>query len=278
MKIKFLGTAAAEGFPAIWCECDTCRQARGNGGKDIRLRTSYLIDFDTIVDLGPDAFFQSFKYGIDLSRIDRIIYTHPHMDHLDPSLFIFRKDGCFSHVTRKIKVFGPASVFAAIMRYIADDCWFTSFDEVNVIPVPLSHGVPAEDGGIRITPINANHAAGRSPYVYVISRNGRSVLVGNDTGWLSEDSWKLLENARLDLAILDSTMGVKYADCPDGHMGVNVVVRFNERLKAIGALKDGSVTYANHFSHNGGNLHADLERFFTPHGIKVAYDGLELDI
>ncbi len=278
MKIKFLGTAAAEGVPALWCECPTCAQASKNGGKDIRRRTSYLIDSDTIVDFGPDAFFQTVSFGIDLLKIDRIVYTHSHGDHLSPFELLWRKDKWFSCVTKKIKVFGSRAVLGAIMRFAADDIGVTSFDELNIIPVELSHGVPVADGDIRMTPMNANHAPGKSPFIYVISRNGKSVLFGNDTGWLPDESWKLLENARLDLAILDTTMGIRSPDCAGGHMGVNTVVKFNERLKSVGALKDAAETYANHFSHNGGNLHEDLERFFKPHGIKVAYDGLELSV
>ena len=33
MKIKYLGTAAAEGVPAIFCDCETCRYVRKHGGK-----------------------------------------------------------------------------------------------------------------------------------------------------------------------------------------------------------------------------------------------------
>ena len=35
MKIKYLGTAAAEGVPAIFCNCETCKEARklGIGGE-----------------------------------------------------------------------------------------------------------------------------------------------------------------------------------------------------------------------------------------------------
>ena len=38
MKIQFLGTAAAEAAPAVFCACDHCRYAREKGGKEIRLR------------------------------------------------------------------------------------------------------------------------------------------------------------------------------------------------------------------------------------------------
>ena len=33
MKIKFLGTGAAEGWPALFCECAACKKAEELGGK-----------------------------------------------------------------------------------------------------------------------------------------------------------------------------------------------------------------------------------------------------
>ncbi len=42
MKIKYLGTAAYEGLPAIFCECDTCNEARKRKGKNIRTRSQAL--------------------------------------------------------------------------------------------------------------------------------------------------------------------------------------------------------------------------------------------
>ena len=38
MKIRFLGTAAAEGWPAVFCACESCKRAERLGGKDIRTR------------------------------------------------------------------------------------------------------------------------------------------------------------------------------------------------------------------------------------------------
>ena len=81
MKLTFLGTAAAEGMPALWCECPTCAEAKKLGGKEIRRRCSYLLDGDTLIDFGPDAFWQSIEFNIDLTAIDRIVFTHAHSDH-----------------------------------------------------------------------------------------------------------------------------------------------------------------------------------------------------
>ena len=43
MKLKYLGTAAAEGLPGIYCECDNCKKSRKLGGKNIRSRSQALI-------------------------------------------------------------------------------------------------------------------------------------------------------------------------------------------------------------------------------------------
>ena len=77
MKVTFLGTAAAEGIPALWCECPLCARAKKLGGKEFRSRCSYLVDSDTMVDFGPDAFRQVAEFQIDLTRLERVIFTHP---------------------------------------------------------------------------------------------------------------------------------------------------------------------------------------------------------
>ena len=38
MKLKFLGTGAAEAIPALWCECELCQNAIRKGGKELRRR------------------------------------------------------------------------------------------------------------------------------------------------------------------------------------------------------------------------------------------------
>ena len=100
MKIQFLGTAAAEGIPAIWCECEVCQKAKQLKGKEIRRRCSYLIDDDTIVDFGPDSYWQSIDFNIDQTILKRVIFTHPHEDHMSPLEFVYRWSPNFSHVSQ----------------------------------------------------------------------------------------------------------------------------------------------------------------------------------
>ena len=44
MNIRFLGTAAAEGIPGIFCQCPACRAARAAGGRELRTRSGAIVD------------------------------------------------------------------------------------------------------------------------------------------------------------------------------------------------------------------------------------------
>ena len=50
MRLTYLGTAAAEGFPAIFCNCEYCNEARRLGGKNIRTRSQALVNDDLLID------------------------------------------------------------------------------------------------------------------------------------------------------------------------------------------------------------------------------------
>ena len=54
--MKFLGTGAGEGIPNPFCTCRICEYARKHGGKDIRTRSSFMLDRHTIIDMGADFF------------------------------------------------------------------------------------------------------------------------------------------------------------------------------------------------------------------------------
>ena len=55
MKIQYLGTAAAEGYPALFCECENCTKAKQLGGKNIRSRSQALIDDKLLIDYNADT-------------------------------------------------------------------------------------------------------------------------------------------------------------------------------------------------------------------------------
>lgn len=276
MRFQFLGTAAAEGMPALWCECETCCKARASG-KDLRRRASYLVDDDTMIDFGPDVFWQTQAFGIDLTRIRRLLITHNHSDHLDAVELEWRRNG-FSKVSRVVRILGSSVVLSTIMEQMGR-AGIYEFGQVWLEPVPLTEGQPLTDGDLTILPLRADHAPGRSPQFHRLERGGRRVLVANDTGFDPDSpNWDWLRGERLDLAVIECTYGLGFAERSRGHMGAAVAARFAGRLREIGCADADTRFFVTHFSHNAASLHADLERYFAPLGIGVAYDGLVVEV
>ena len=275
MRLTILGSAAAEAVPALWCECDVCATALKRGGKDIRRRSCYLIDDDTMVDFGPDAFWQTMQFNINLPALQRLIFTHPHIDHLNPVELGWRRRG-YSKVTKPLTVIGPPTVFLTIMAQVANNGTACDLADLQLRRVDVSHGREITDGDMTILPIAAHHAPGKSPLIYVLRRGGKSLLIANDTGWLTDESWEVLRGQSLDAAVIECTSSLIFPDQRNYHMGANTTVAFRDQLRDIGCLKPDAIVVTNHFSHNGNSLHHALEAFFTPKGIAVAYDGMAI--
>lgn len=103
MRIKYLGTAAAEGIPALFCSCEICKKVRKTRGKDIRTRSSALIDDRLKLDFGPDSFLQMMRFDLDYSTLRSVLITHTHEDHLCVGDLLCRKEG-FAQVPDDIPI------------------------------------------------------------------------------------------------------------------------------------------------------------------------------
>ena len=82
MKLQFLGTAAAEGIPALFCNCPACQYAYKIGGKEIRMRAGAMLDDVIKIDFGPDSYAQMLANHLDYTRVHTLLVTHSHPDHL----------------------------------------------------------------------------------------------------------------------------------------------------------------------------------------------------
>ena len=80
MKVTFLGTGTSQGIPVIGCTCEVCQS---DDFRDNRLRVSIQIEINgtiLVVDVGPDFRQQMLRVGT--TRIDAILITHDHSDHI----------------------------------------------------------------------------------------------------------------------------------------------------------------------------------------------------
>lgn len=65
MKLKYLGTAAYEGVPSLFCDCVVCRKSKRTGGKNLRSRSQALVNDDLLIDFPADTVWHSHAYGLD---------------------------------------------------------------------------------------------------------------------------------------------------------------------------------------------------------------------
>ena len=78
LKIRYLGTAAAEGVPGVFCQCALCQHARRAGGRDIRTRSQALVDERLLIDFPPDTYLHTLYGGLELWKIHSCLITHNH--------------------------------------------------------------------------------------------------------------------------------------------------------------------------------------------------------
>ena len=280
MHILYLGTAAAEGVPALFCQCDTCRQAQARGGKDLRMRSSVLIDERLMVDVSPDLLCARHRFGLDLARVRDIVITHAHMDHFAREALSMFAPG-FAHIQdrRTLRLFGTAHtrrvweeyLTAAVMKE-PDLGQYIEFYTVKPFDV-------FEAGGMTVTALPAVHSCPQS-VIYAFEQDGKRFLYANDTGLFPQETWAWLEAQRdrpFDAVSLDSTMGLpdsKYT----GHMTLKQNVYTRETMIQNGSATENTAFLCHHFSHNGRILHRELEALMGPQGFDIAYDGLTLTL
>ncbi|OOC61293.1 MBL fold metallo-hydrolase [Paenibacillus ihbetae] len=121
MKVHFLGTAAAEGFPNPYCRCDACRNARSLGGKNIRTRSSVLIDGMIKVDYSADSHMQALRDGIDLGAVEHLLFTRTHYDHFQPSDLYNRVDGFAHGIDQPLHIYGNDAAVSQSISAIGPD-------------------------------------------------------------------------------------------------------------------------------------------------------------
>lgn len=277
MEFQYLGTAAAEGVPALWCNCETCRKSRKIGGRAIRTRSQAIIDGKLLIDFPADTYMHVLQNGIDLLNVEHCIVTHSHSDHLYADDICMIRPG-FAHLPQgyKMTFHGTAKMAKKLLPAvtpIAEQHGCVGFEEI----VPL---VPVRIAGYEITALPAIHDSNAGPVFYQISDGDKTVLYANDTHFFHEDVWAYWEKTKphFDMVSLDCTnscLPLTYV----GHMSLYENVRVREKMLEMGIADEKTVFICHHFSHNG--THATYDDFVpqaAKEGFLVSYDGMKLTL
>lgn len=271
MHLQILGTGAAEGWPAVFCACRTCRLARAAGGKNIRSRASVLIDGSYKIDVPPDTYYHSVCYGLHFSELRAILFTHSHDDHFAPGELNYLKKP-FAHdlANEPIPVYGNNAVLQGIESKMGSE-------NLPIATTQARPYCPIQTGHLTFLPVPAKHKPDEEALNYVVLSGDKTVLYASDTGRYDSAMLERLSEYCFDLLIVECTQGC-LATPPTFHMGFDAVLELRDYLENAHSLKSGARTVITHFSHNIAMLHDELQALAAPEEIEVAYDGIELSV
>lgn len=281
MKIKYLGTGAAEGMPATFCSCPVCLRSLAEGGKSLRMRSCTLLGDDVLIDMGPDIHAQKLKYGLRLDQLKAVVYTHSHEDHQDAYALQLRgTHSCAVHPGIApegdvLQLYGNRWVGKRFLSAMGQG---VQIDETRFCFHEVHPWQQFQVEGYTFHALRANHRpiAVEDCLIYAITDGKSSILYANDTGELSleVDAYLKKTGLKFSLVSMDCARGLLPGD---GHMGWTEVLKLRDRLMSIGAADQNTRFILNHLSHMNDMTHAEWVSFATPYGIEIAWDGLEIE-
>jgi riboflavin kinase/FMN adenylyltransferase len=256
IKVTVLGSGTSMGVPSLGCHCRVCSSSDPH---DNRLRPSLLLargGQNVVIDTTPDFRQQALRVGLD--RLDAILLTHGHADHIlgfdDIRPFNIRQNAA-------LPVYGSEETFEVVRRafaYVFDGR--PTFSTVPSVNLHVVNG-PFELMGVTFVPVPLWHGD-----LQVLGfRFGRAAYL-TDFGEFPESSFALLKG--IDVLILDALRDEPHPM----HQTVEQALALIDRLKPRQAW----------FTHIAHDLpHEETNERLRKLGFKnvaLAYDGLQFDV
>jgi phosphoribosyl 1,2-cyclic phosphate phosphodiesterase len=257
MRLTFLGTGTSFGVPQIGCDCAVCRST---DPRDKRTRSGAVLEANgstILIDTPPELRLQ--LIGAGFSRIDAVVYTHEHADHIngidDLRVFSVRQ-------RKPLPLYGPPETLdrlRASFNYIFDDAVhpYEGTSKPHLSLHPTEPDKVLRIAGIEVLPLAFKHGHLR---VYGYRFGGLAYIT--DIKEIPERERQRLSG--LEVLVLNALWWRPHPT----HLSISEAI---ETARELGARR----TYLTHLTHETG--HAELESQL-PAGVYPAYDGLTVEV
>ena len=257
MKVTILGCGGSGGVPLIGCTCPVCTST---DPRNKRTRVSVVVeDSDTriLVDAAPDL-RQQFLAN-DLARVDAVILTHSHADHLhgiddlrsvnfhrNAPLDIWADPDTLAEANRRFGyAFNPP-------RHV-DGIWYAPSLRARELTRPTAIGA------ITVVPFRQEHGGDRDPTLGL--RFGRFAY-STDVKDMPEEAFKVLEG--IDLWVVDCLQ--EKANVAHSHL--EQTLGWIARVRPKRAV----LTHMNH------TVDYATWKAKLPAGVEPGYDGMVIEV
>ena len=256
LDITFLGTGTSTGVPMLTCACQVCTSA---DPRDRRTRSSIFVqtsETSWVIDTGNDFRHQCLREGI--TRIDAVLYTHSHTDHL----MGFDDLRPFCDPENPLPIHASAPTLVDLKRV-----FHFAFNGQNrwpgyMHPLPQLVEGPFKLGETEITPIELKHGRAHV-FGYLFSRKGQRLLAYLcDCKEVPESAIALLEGTQI--LVVDA---LRHAPHPT-HMNVAEALELKSKIQP-------SQTWFTHIGHEMGHAAAEA---LLPANVRLAFDGLKISV
>lgn len=256
LTITFLGTGTSQGIPVIGCDCAVCVS---EDPRDRRTRSSIYVqtaEASWVVDTGTDFRTQCLRENI--RALDAVVYTHAHTDHVMG--FDDLRPFCWER--RSMPIHASPETMQDLKRIFE-----FAFNGENrfpgyVLPEPRVIEGPFFLGKTEVTPLPVEHGRARVNG-YLFSREGRPLAAYlSDCKRVPDEVIERIEGT--EVLIIDA---LRHRLHPT-HLNVE------EALDVAARVGPGG-TWFTHLCHE--LAHGETEATL-PTGVRIAYDGLKLEI
>lgn len=267
MKIIFLGTGAAEGVPAVFCNCEFCNAVRRAGEEEFRTRSQVLIDGILSIDFPPEAYYHSLKFGVNLSKLKYLLVTHSHMDHFYAHDFVLRGYKFADLAEEKLEIFGNAEVKA-----VFDECTAREMKSC-VSPHLVFNTIKSYEefgaGEYNVITLPANHSTREDALLFCIRREGKAYLHLYDTAVVSDAALDFLasKKVKVNAVCFDCTFVDNSVGAGARHMGIADDMSVKEKLLSRGIIDGNTKLIISHFSHNSKPFKERLKGIEEKYGV-----------